>query len=315
MGLEEREDIPLPGELDAEEESPYLRRQKAVAVRRARFSRRVRWILLGSLVFLPLGLVGCYLAVLALASPLFMSNSAEDILVEGNQYVSREEVVNALGLPATGTTRFGLNIFRLSLEEKRKQVESIPWVRSASLTRAVPHGLGVYVVERAPVAFVNVGGRLKLVDDEGVILEKPEKAAFDFPVLTGLDAAVSRNQRRLLLALFRDFEAQVAGEAARSGWLISEVDLSDADDLKALVVHERETIQVRFGNQNFLDGFRNFLALLPELHKTIAKIDAVDLRYHNQLVVNPQPAGTRATAGRDCEPARGHRVHRPTQKE
>ncbi len=290
MDLAERDHVPLPGELDAEEESPYLRRQKAVAVRRSRFSPSARWVLFGLLALLPIG-AGCYyLATFALTSPRFMLNSPEDIQVAGNRYVSREEVLSALGFPTSGTLRAGVNIFRVSLEEERKRVESIPWVRSASLARAYPHRLVFHLVERAPIAFVNIGGRVKLVDGDGVLLEKPERAAMDFPVLTGLDAAGTPAERGLRLALYQEFDRQLAGEASRSGWLVSEVDLSDADDLKALLVRDRESIQVHFGHEAFLERFRNFLALVPEVRKTNAQIDSVDLRYRNQIVVNPQPA-------------------------
>ncbi len=241
-------------------------------------------------MLLPLGAAGYYLVAWAHTSPLFMLSPAQDILVDGNRYVSREEVLTALGLPKTATQQARVDIFRLSLPEKRKQVESIPWVRSASLTRVYPHRLAVSVVERAPVAYANVEGRLKLLDLEGVLLEKPQRAVFDFPVLMGLNAGLSPTERKLRLALYQDFEAQVAGEATRSGWLVSELDLSDSDDLKALLVQGHETLQVHFGNRDFLERFRNFLALLPELRGGIAKIDTVDLRYHNQMVVNPHPA-------------------------
>jgi cell division protein FtsQ len=179
-------------------------------------------------------------------------------------------------------------VFKLSLVEGTRQVESIPWVRSATLARAYPNRLAVHVVERVPVAFASVGGRLKLVDGDGVLLEKPERAEFDFPVLTGLDAAPRLTEGKQRLALYQDFQAQVAPEAAQSGWIISEVNLADADDLKALVVQGPETVELHFGDRDFVERFRSFLALLPEVRKTNAKLDSVDLRYENQIVVNPQ---------------------------
>lgn len=289
MDSTEHENIPMSPELDAGEESPYLRRQRPVAVRRSRFSRRWRRLLLALFVLLLVGYIGYSLATFALTSPRFMLKSADDVRVMGNRFVSREEVLAALGLPPPGNLAEGVNIFRLPLEEKRKQVESIPWVRSASLTRAYPHRITVYVIERTPVAYVNIEGKLKLVDTDGMLLEKPERTAFDFPVLTGLDAASGGGERKSRLALYQEFDRQVTAEVARSGWQVSEVDLSDADDLKALLVQGRETIQMHFGHSDFIERFRNFLVMLPEMRKTNTKIDSVDLRYRNQVVVNPQP--------------------------
>lgn len=295
--MERQDEITLPGELEGEEDSPYLRRQKAMAVRRSRISRRGRWMLFIVGVLLPVGLGGYFLATFALTSPHFVLNSAEDVVVMGNRFVSREEVLSALGLPLGGKTGSGMNIFRISLENRRKQVESIAWVRSASLMRVYPHRLLVHVVERVPVAFVSIGGHVSLVDEEGVLLEKPESAAFDFPVLTGLDASGSLEERRSRLALYQEFLRDVSEEVSRSGWMVSEVDLRDAEDLKALLVQGRETLQVHFGHQEFLERFRNLVALLPELRKSNTRLDSVDLRYRNQIVVNPEPPAANAEPG------------------
>jgi cell division protein FtsQ len=291
MAIEDTDEIPLPGEFDDEEESPFRRRQKVVPVRRGRLGRARRWLRWGlyGVFVLPLFAYGGYrLALFALTSPRFMLTSAEDVVVTGNRFVSREEALNALGFPASGKLANGVSIFRLSLAEKRKQVESVPWVKSATLSRAYPHRLAVSLVERTPVAFVNVEGRVKLVDAEGVLLDKPERASFDFPVLTGLDAAGNGAERAPRVALYEEFWGAVSDEASASGWLVSEVDLAELDDLKAILVQGRDTLQVHFGRENFRERFRNFLTLLPEVQKTNTKIGSIDLRYRNQVVVNPQ---------------------------
>lgn len=288
------EDVLDVEELDVEEESPYRRRPRPVQVRRRRFSQRLgkilRWSLVGTVILIPLGYGSYRLARYALHSPRFSVTSASDVAVEGNQYVSTEEVLNALGLPSPAPSGFGINVFRISLDRMRKQVESIAWVRSAALTRAYPHRLIVHIIEREPVAFVNVGGELKLVDADGVLLEKPERASFAFPVLGGLEAAGNLAERRSRLAVFETFVREMSEEARSSGWLVSEVDLADADDLKAVLVQGRDTILVHFGHQDFAARFHDFLSLLPEMQRTHDPIESVDLRYRNQVVVNPQPA-------------------------
>ncbi len=286
MELLEHDEVPLPDELDAEEESPYLRRPKAVPVRRNRFAGRVRWILFAVGVLLPVGVAGGLLANFALTSPQFVLSAPEDIIVEGNRFVSREEVLGALSLPLTGKGR-GSNVFRVSLDTKRRQVETLPWVRTAAVTRILPHGLLVSIAERTPVAFASVGGRVSLVDGDGMLLEKPENGVFDFPVISGLETVASVDERRARLALFQEFMQQLGTEVPRAGWMISEVDLTDSEDLKALLIRGQQTVQVHFGRKDFLRRFRNFQALLPELQKSDSKLDTVDLRYRNQVVVNP----------------------------
>jgi len=286
--LTEEERTPLPKGSDVEEESPYLRRQKAVTVRRRGPAWSWRWIVFFTGVVAPLGSMSYFLTTFVLSSPRFELHSADDIQVTGNQFVSREEVATALGLALRAGNDSGVKVFRPSLEAQRKQVEAIAWVRSAALVRVLPNRLVVHLIERTPVAFANVGGHVGLVDGEGMLLEKPESASFDFPVITGLDSHASPDESRPRLALYQDFFRQLGDEISHSGWAVSEVDLAEADDLKALLVQGRETLQVHFGHESFLERFRTFLSLLPELRKSNLPLDSVDLRYHNQVVVNPQ---------------------------
>ena len=60
-----------------------------------------------------------------------------------------------------------------------------------------------------------------------------------------------------------------------------------ADDLKALLVLGRDSLRVHFGQKDFRERFHTFLTLLPKVRKAQAKVDSVDLRYHNQVVVSP----------------------------
>ena len=162
------EDVLDVEDLDDEQESPYRRGLKPVQVRWRRFSQRLgkvlRWSFVGAVMLVPFGYGSFHLARYALHSPRFSVTAASDVAVEGNQYVTNEEVVTALGLPLSKSSGFGMNVFRISLDQMRKHVETIAWVCSATLTRAYPHRLIVHIVEREPVAFVNVGGELKLVD-------------------------------------------------------------------------------------------------------------------------------------------------------
>ena len=286
--LTEEEKALSPQGFEGEEESPYLRRQKAVKVRRRQLGWGWRWVLFFTAVAAPVGITSYFLTTFALSSPRFELHSADDLQVTGNQFVSREEVANALGLPLHAGNGPGTKVFRLSLEAQRKQVEAIAWVRSAALTRVLPNRLVVHVIERTPVAFANVGGHVNLVDSDGVLLDKPESAYFDFPVVTGLDFNASLDECRTRIALYQDFMRQLAEEISHSGWTVSEADLADGDDLKALLVQGRETLQVHFGRGDFLEHFHRFLALLPEIRKANAPLDSVDLRYRNQVVVNPQ---------------------------
>src|ERR1039458_8152269 len=105
MEMVEQDALLMPGALDPEEDSPYLRRKKSVPIRRSRVSRRTRVALFVIAVLLPVGLAGYGLAMFALNSPFFVLTSPEDIVVTGNHFVSRGEVLGALGLKLTGKVK------------------------------------------------------------------------------------------------------------------------------------------------------------------------------------------------------------------
>jgi cell division protein FtsQ len=300
MKADDSDEILLPDKLDVEDESPYPRRPRPA--RRSRFPKGkiLKWSVIGLVVLAPLAYVSFRLGRFARTSPRFDVTSRSDVTVEGNHYASEEEILNALGLPASDAQSGG-NVFLLSLDEMRNRVEAIPWVKTATLTRAFPHRLIVHVVERRPVAFVNVDGGVKLVDADGVILEKPEHGDFAFPVVEGLEAASDAGGRRARIAMYQTFMQQLSQDNASSGWLVSEVDLADADDLKAVLLQGDETILVHFGHEQFAERFHDFQSLVPEMRKSNPRIGSVDLRYRNQVVVSSPPG---AGAGAVSQPRR-----------
>ena len=291
MNREDIDDITLENDIEAGTESPFRRRSKAVPVRRGRARRLktiVRWGFLLVLTLVLLGYGGYRLSLFGSRSPEFDLNSSEDVLLTGTQYVSREEVINALGLPRAGKLPTGINIFKMSMDEKCNQLESIPWVEKATVTRAYPNRLAVHIEERTPVAFVSLGSHIKLVDAKGVLLEKPDRASFNFPVVTGLESSSGPADRAARLNVYSLFARDVTDEASEAGWSVSEVNLADTDDLKAMLAKDRETIELHFGRRSFVVRFRNFLVLLPELRKSGRPVDSIDLRYGQQVVVKPR---------------------------
>lgn len=282
------EQVPLPDEWIAEEPSPYRRRQQAVGVRRGRGgkARLVRVALWG--ILLPLVILGAAyeISLHAMSSSRFLFHSNQDLILTGNHYVSREDVLYALrgGRLQTGPS---FNLFRLRLNAARDHLEAIPWVESATVSRVFPNRLLVNLVERTPLAFVDVGGHLELVDKEGVFLQAPVKASFDFPVLYGLDSTSSPAQRKTRLDSYLRFLHEAQNEVARSGWMISEVNLSDPSDLKLLMVQGRETVLAHFGENDFLERFKTFAKVAPKVLANNPRIDSMDMRYNGEVVVDP----------------------------
>ncbi len=293
------EQIPLLDEVVAEELSPDRQKRRVAGARRGRTGLGARFLKAATFgILIPLFLAwGVYrIARWAVASERLVFQPDRDLVVTGNHYVTRDDLLTALGF-SDSAVEPPFSIFRLNLVAEQKRVQSIPWIKSATIVRIFPDRLIVNVKERTPLAFAQVNGRLELVDEDGVFLPVPEKASFDFPVLSGLDSVTSPDQRKALLIPYSDFMNQTHDAVARSGWLISEANLSDPNDLRVLLVEGSETVLVHFGHQDFERRFKTFATLAPKVLATNPRIDSIDLRYRNEVVVDPFEAATAPGTG------------------
>ncbi len=111
----------------------------------------------------------------------FLLRSTGNIQLTGDRVVTSREVL------AVFAPDLGRSIFGVPLAKRRSELQHIPWVRRATVMRLWPDHLRVHVTERTPVAFARDGDAIRLVDDEGVLLDLPDAAAqhYSFSVLTG----------------------------------------------------------------------------------------------------------------------------------
>ncbi|MGH9342283.1 MAG: cell division protein FtsQ/DivIB [Terriglobia bacterium] len=280
--------LPVPDELRIEEPNPYRRRQKVIGIRRgeSRTARIVKSLTLALLLSLALPLGAYWAARRVIASRLFLFRPDQNVKLIGNHVVSLDEVLNALGYgddaesPAT-------SLFLVDLAKERHRIDAIPWVESATLARVFPNFLQVTVVERTPVAYAQVNGGIELVDQNGVFLQILRKSAFDFPVLYGLDTAASAGERKAMIGRYEQFLSDTRDQARGSGWSVSEIDLSDPDDLRALLVQGKLTILAHFGAGDYAVRLKTFKIVAPQALANNPKIDSMDLRYPGEVVVDP----------------------------
>jgi len=78
----------------------------------------------------------------------FRITGTSNIQASGLAEVSRAEMLPVFGEDV------GRNVFFVPLNERRKQLEQIPWIEKATVMRLLPDQIRVSVVERKPVAFV-----------------------------------------------------------------------------------------------------------------------------------------------------------------
>jgi cell division protein FtsQ len=106
-----------------------------------------------------------------------------DVQVEGRDRASRDAILIALG-----ATR-GAPILAVDPVLAKRRLETIPWVRSASVERRLPDALYVRLVERQPLAFWQRDSKLVPIDRDGVsVPDDPAGGLGSLIVLVGPDA-------------------------------------------------------------------------------------------------------------------------------
>jgi len=175
----------------------------------------------------------------------------------------------------------GVSVYLIPLAERRNAVRDVPWVREASVARVWPNRVIVRVQERTPVAFVRMNAsRFGLIDGEGVILP-PATDRFKLPVLAGVRAADPVIKRRegvqRMLRLVADL-----GEATAN---ISEIDVSDGDNLKVSQPYDGRFLTLLLGDRNFKARYGNFLSHYSQIQQRLPGAAVLDLRLEDRITV------------------------------
>jgi len=93
----------------------------------------------------------------------------------------------------------------------RQELLAFGWVKDARVSRRLPDTLVVDIVERTPAALWQDGGRLALIDADGVVLDRvPVDKMPDLPLLIGPGANAQARKLKQLLAGLPTLELQLA---------------------------------------------------------------------------------------------------------
>ena len=277
-------------DLDVDEESPFLRAQKRVSARRSTLPKKATHGLLWAMA------VAAILCAGALAagglyhygehSWRFRVESSDNLEITGTENVTKAQIMEVMGAD------IGRNIFFIPLSQQQAQLEQIPWVESASVMRFVPNRLQVVIHERTPVAFARVGARIALIDAGGTLMELPRNHKYSFPVILGMYPGEPLSTRAPRMKAYQELIRDLDSGGARYSQDLSEVDLSDLDNLKVRVNDPAGDVLLHLGSSNYLKRYKIYASHVREWRQQFQKLESVNLRYDNQVIVNPDMQGT-----------------------
>ena len=242
---------------------------------------------------------------------------ADQVRVTGNHYVDASSIREIF---AADRDR---SVLLIPLDERRRQLEAFPWIEQAIVRRSLPNTLQVQIAERTPIAFLREGAGLSLIDIHGVILDRPLRDEFHFPVVTGIRTDMPLDDREERMHLFAGFMQGVSSAHAGAADSVSEVDLSDDHDLRATftglqsdfygvsadaapntMAAASAPLLVHFGDSDFASKYQTLLEKIAEVRAKVGPIESIDLRFSGELVANPDtvaivtpPASKKAAIG------------------
>lgn len=286
MGRKNNEGPLLPG-MEEEPGSPVPSqprpRVRAGSIRRPEISlTRVIPIVLVIAAVLIAALYGFHrLEQFVIEDPRFALNGPEGspetstLEVAGAAHASRPRIEKVFANDS------GRSVYLLPLSDRRESLRTVDWVRDASVARLWPNRVIVTIAERKPVAFVTLASsRFALIDADGVILP-PATDRFVLPVLRGVRASDPITDRRervgRMLRLTREL-----GEMTSK---ISEIDVSDRDNVKVTVPYEGRMETLLLGDHNFGLRYQNFVRNYPEIKKRLPGAATLDLRLEDRITV------------------------------
>lgn len=130
-------------------------------------------------------------------------------MIQKIEFDGNDHVADILLLKASGL-RYKSNIFNCSVENVKNRLEKIAWVRSAMVQRRLPDRICVRIVERVPIAILQMNRKLYLVDKDGQVLDHDGIGSFDnLPLVVGDGAGQNAPSLLSYLDKFPKFRKQL----------------------------------------------------------------------------------------------------------
>lgn len=189
--------------------------------------------------------------------------------------VERASKANIETIVRSETERTG--VWLSDLAQVKADVEKLPFIKSASITKVLPDGIRVQIVEKQPVALANRNGQNYLIDAEGEILAAAETSEPALPfAITGWDETKTEKAIKENLERVKMYQKMIADW--KTGSLLSRVEsvnLIDLREPRAIVTDSGTTVSIDVGRENFAQNLSNGIKAIVGKGEMFAGVDLV----------------------------------------
>lgn len=190
------------------------------------------------------------------------------------------------------------NLLLCDIDDVRRRLEALPWVKTASVRKAYPSALRVEVESRVPYAYIERDG-LVLVDRDGIELGRGEdEIILSYPLIR--DGGGPREGFPAKLALARACLESLSPEAR------SLVEVVDVTDSRGVGLEFRgDATRLIVSGPDIRDPVEEYLARKADWETRFGPLLRADLRLDGRAILRPaDPVAGPEAPGAAMEPAK-----------
>ena len=133
--------------------------------------------------FYVLMLIALVICLVFSANAWKSSLKINQIKIDGNRIVNTNELIQLTQI------QIGALLYKADLTAIQRNIMSHHYIKDAVVERNLPNSINIQIIERVPIAIMNLSEPLYL-DEDGVVLPKTvSRKVFDLPMITGISAS------------------------------------------------------------------------------------------------------------------------------
>lgn len=229
----------------------------------------------------PRMLVVLFLILITLVAFFLLINSSffnvGSVIVQGNKYVSTEEVYRIAGIPET------INIFRLNTNEIKNRLMRDLRISEANVSRQFPAAIVLDLKERQPLAYAANSYGFVQLDKQGVVLAVLKNLKeVNVPIITGIRLGNVYVGDKVEMPPIKD--------------VLSYLDLLDEPVLNQLselniktsgqfIIYTADSVQIRLGGNDRLTEKAQLTSdILNDVNTKKMQVEYIDLSYGSPFI-------------------------------
>ncbi len=229
-------------------------------------------------------IIGALLLAAIIAGYYFnRATIVKEVEVTGNTFTPAEKVIKQAAVPLN-TPPDSLPYLRII-----KDVETLPYVKEATVQVVPPKTLLIRVSERKPVGVLADQGNQPYFDANGIVLPRVTGKAVNVPLVYGLRHTAPGDTLKGKAATEVTAFLQAALDHQFASLTLSEVGYDS--DTGVIALSQDNGVKLLFGHNDFDRALRNWEAFYQQVvpHKGMNKLASVDLRFVGQVVTKDAP--------------------------